>query len=57
MSGESQYFRNGNEIAPGADNPNMLFIERGDKGLAIINKAGTFFEVKAAKMPGLKVGC
>ena len=57
MMGESQYFRNGNEIGPGADNPNMLFIERGDKGLAIINKADTFFDVKAAKMPGLKIGC
>ena len=57
MMGEPQYFRNGNEIAQGADNPNMLFIERGDKGLAIINKAGESFDVKAAKMPGLSIGC
>ena len=57
MLGEPQYFRNGNEIAPGADNPNTLFIERGNQGLAIINKAGESFDVKAAKMPGLQMGC
>jgi alpha-amylase len=54
---EAQYFRNSSEIDPGADNPNTLFIERGQKGLAIINKAGEYFDVKAAKMPGLEVGC
>jgi len=57
LMGEIQYFRNANEIAPGTDNPNTLFIERGKKGLAIINKAGEYFDVKAAKMPGLQVGC
>ena len=57
MMGEPQYFRNGTEIAQGADNPNTLFIERGNKGLAIINKAGASFDVKAAKMPGLSIGC
>ena len=57
LMGESQYFRNGNEINPGADNPNTLFIERGNQGLSIINKAGEYFDVKAAKMPGLQVGC
>ena len=57
MMGESQYFRNGNQIAPGADNPNLLFIERGNKAIAIINKAGEYFDVKVAKMPGLHVGC
>lgn len=57
MMGEPQYFRDGDEIAQGADNSNMLFIERGDKGLAVINKAGQAFDVKVAKMPSLKVGC
>ncbi|NEO54877.1 MAG: alpha-amylase [Okeania sp. SIO3B5] len=57
MMGESQYYRNGNEIAVAADNPNLLFIERGDKGLTIINKAAETFDVTAAKMPGLGVGC
>lgn len=57
MLGQSQYFRNGNEIAPGADSPNLLFIERGDRGLAIINKAGESFEQPSARMPGLEVGC
>lgn len=57
MSEEPQYYRNGNEIAASADNPNLLFIERGDQGLAIINKAGTTFDVTDAKMPGLAVGC
>jgi len=55
--GEGQYFPNGNEIAPGADSPNLLFIERGSKGLAIINKAGNYFDVANAKMPGLEQGC
>jgi alpha-amylase len=57
MMGEPQYFRNGNEIFPGADNPNTLFIERGSKGLAIINKAGESLDFPAAKMPGLQTGC
>ncbi|MCA1994912.1 MAG: alpha-amylase [Coleofasciculus sp. S288] len=57
MMDEPQYFRNGNEIALGADNPNMLFLERGNKGLTIINKAGESFDVQAAKMPGLAIGC
>ena len=57
MMGQPQYFRKGNEIAPGGDNPNMLFIERGSKGLTMINKSGEFFDVKAAKMPGLETGC
>jgi alpha-amylase len=57
MMGQPQYFRNGNQIASGADNPNMLFIERGKKGLAIINKANNFFDVAAAKVPGLETGC
>jgi alpha-amylase len=57
MDAQPQYYRNGNDIAASADNPNLLFIERGDQGLAIINKAGTKFDVEAAKMPGLEVGC
>ena len=57
MIGEGQYFRNGNEIASGADSPNLLFIERGSKGLVIINKAGNYFDVANAKMPGLEQGC
>ena len=57
MIGEPQYFRNGNEIFPGADNPNTLFIERGSKGLAIINKSGESLDIRAAKMPGLQPGC
>ncbi len=57
MLGQSQYFRNGNEIARGADSPNLLFIERGSKGIAMINKAGEFFDVETAQMPGLDAGC
>ncbi|MEM1172482.1 MAG: hypothetical protein AAGJ08_26235 [Cyanobacteria bacterium P01_H01_bin.35] len=57
MIEEPQYYRNGKEIADSADSPNLLFIEGGDKGLAIINKAGETFDVTAAKMPGLGVGC
>ncbi len=55
--GQPQYFRNGNEIAPGADSPNLLFIERGNQGLAIINKAGESFASSSARMPGLDEGC
>lgn len=56
MKGEPQFYRGGNEIANGANNPNLLFIERGDKGLAIINK-GKEFDVPAAQIPGLAEGC
>jgi alpha-amylase len=54
---QPQYYRNGHEIGYSADSANLLFIERGDKGLAIINKGGEKFNVTAAKMPGLSVGC
>ncbi len=54
---QPQYFRNGNEIATGANSPNLLFIERGDRGLAIINKSGEKFNVPQAKIPGLAAGC
>lgn len=57
MMGQPQYFRNGNEIASGADNPNLLFIERGNQGIVMINKSGNFFDVPVAQMPGLDVGC
>ena len=57
MLGQPQYFRNDNEIAQGADSPNLLFIERGSNGLAMINKAGDVFDVETAQMPGLDVGC
>ena len=61
MLNEPQYFRNGNEIAAGADSLNLLFIERGPngnaKGLAIINKSGDWFDVPVAQMPSLATGC
>ncbi len=57
MMGKPQYFIPGNLIAPGADNPNTLFIRRGGDGLAIINKAKAFFDVKAATLPGMNAGC
>ena len=57
MMGQPQYFRNGNDIYPGSDSPNILFIERGNQGLAIINKAGEPFAPPSAKMPGLDEGC
>lgn len=57
MLREPQFFRNGGEVASGANSPNLLFIERGSSGLAILNKAGTFFDVARAKLPGLQAGC
>ncbi len=54
---QAQYFRNGNEIAQGGDSPNRLFIERGDQGIAIINKAGEPFAPSSVRMPGLAEGC
>lgn len=57
MAQQPQFFRNGNDIASGVDSPNRLFIERGDRGLAIFNKAGEAFNIPVAKMPGLAIGC
>ncbi len=54
---QPQYFRNGKEIAQGGDSPNLLFIERGDQGIAMVNKAGEAFAPTVAKMPGLAEGC
>ena len=57
MMDQPQYFRNGDEIAQGANSPNLLFVERGDKGIVMINKSAEYFDAKAAKMPALEVGC
>jgi alpha-amylase len=57
MARQPQLFRPGNEIAPGADSANLLFLERGDRGLAIFNKAAEAFDVPEAHMPGLAIGC
>ncbi len=54
---EPQYFRNGDEITNGANSPNLLFVERGDQGIAIINKAGEPFAPSSLRMPGLGEGC
>ena len=54
---EAQYFRNGDEITNGANSPNLLFVERGDQGIAIINKAGEPFAPSSLRMPGLGEGC
>lgn len=52
-----QYFIPGAEIAPGADNPNTLFLRRGQDGLVILNKANTFFDLTVARMPNMAIGC
>jgi|GEM_PF-635510 len=63
-----EYFRNGAEICEhgsasvggvteSCDNANFLFIERGDFGLAVINKANAWIDVSAARMRGLSPGC
>lgn len=57
MAGSPQRFLRGRSIAIGADSPNLLFIRRGDRGIALFNKAGEPFEVSWARLPGLKSGC
>ncbi|MBW4521646.1 MAG: hypothetical protein KME16_18355 [Scytolyngbya sp. HA4215-MV1] len=57
MANQPQFFRSGQEISPGADSANLLFIERGDRGLAIFNKAAEPFDVSIAHTPGLATGC
>lgn len=54
---QRQNFRNGKEIANGGNSPNLLFIERGNQGIAMINKAGEPFVQSVARMPGLEEGC
>src|SRR5690606_15977296 len=39
------------------DNPNLLFIKRGSRGFALINKAAEWFDTDAAKFPGMEAGC
>jgi alpha-amylase len=57
MLHEPQFFRNGGEVAAGADNANLLFVERGSRGVAIIYKGDAFFDVATAALPGLAPGC
>jgi alpha-amylase len=57
MNGQQQRFLNSEEIVNGMNNPNLLLIQRGDQGLAIINKAGEELNIPSAKMPGLAIGC
>jgi alpha-amylase len=57
MMQKRENMRDGGEYAPGLSNPSLLFIERGDVGLVIINKSNDWFNVPDASMPGLAPGC
>jgi hypothetical protein len=54
--GQSQCVRNGNEIAPGNNNSNVLFIERGNQDLTVTNKPEESFDIKVATILGLQIG-
>lgn len=56
MMGQSQCVRNGNEIAPGNDNSNVLCIERGNQGFTVTNKPEEPFDIKAATTSRLQIG-
>ena len=68
MAGQPEYIRNGSEVCGGSnarlgaasiscDNPNLLFIERGGNGVAIINKSAEWLDASTARFPGLESGC
>jgi alpha-amylase len=57
MLQKRENMRDGDEYAPGLSNPSLLFIERGDAGLVIINKSNDWFNVVEPNMPGLAPGC
>jgi alpha-amylase len=57
MMGEKEYMRAASQYHANADNPNLLFIERGSKGLVVINKSQFWFEVPEMRMPGFSAGC
>lgn len=33
---------------------NVLFLQRGDRGLVIVNKGGDFFQLRHLDVPGMK---
>lgn len=67
----SEYFRNGAEVCTNGasigsgstakkgscDSPNLLFIERGNNAVAIINKSSEWIDAPAARFAGLQTGC
>lgn len=57
MLGQPEYMRAAQEYHPQLDSPSILIIERGTKGLVIINKGTQWVDVPEAEMPGLAVGC
>ncbi len=58
MRGHDAYVRRANEVcADACDSRTSLFVERGGKGVAIINSADAWLDVARAQMPGLDAGC
>lgn len=60
MRGRPTYVRPSSEVCDGqqaCDPKQLLFIERGSKGLMIINKANAWLDLPRAVVPGLEEGC
>jgi alpha-amylase len=54
---QPEYMRAAHEYHPNLDSPSVLVIERGTRGLVIINKGSQWADAPEAFMPGLDVGC
>lgn len=57
MMGEKEFMRAGSEYHQKAENPNLLFIERGANGLVIINTSQFWFDFPDMRLPGFSPGC
>jgi alpha-amylase len=61
MQGEPAYVRKASDVCaaygPSCEPANVLFIERGSRGLVIINKADQWLDVWDADLAGLAPGC
>jgi alpha-amylase len=60
MAGKSSFVRDVAQICYGqaqCDSRNLLLMERGGVGFALINKANRWLDIPAVKMPGLNEGC
>jgi alpha-amylase len=58
MGSQSTYIRKADDVCGSAcDARTLLFIERGGKGLMILNTANNALDIGAARMPGLQAGC
>lgn len=57
MKGESTYVRKANDVCESCSAADLFVMERGDRGVMLMNKGNYWMTTNKARMPGLGEGC